>query len=89
MARIKSTKSNKLSFTQGNILNALEKHAGKVVSARALAKVVWKGKLPESWSTMLSTEIQHIRRAIGAKKWQLVNVHGRGYSLGCDVIHAV
>lgn len=77
----------KLSFTQETILSTLEKHAGKVVSHRALANKVWRGTLPSSWLTMLSLEIRQLRKSLPKQKWQIVNVHGRGYMLGCTVVH--
>lgn len=77
----------KLSWTQETILSTLEKHAGKVVSHRALANKVWKKGLPSSWLTMLSLEIRQLRKSVPAQRWQIVNVHGRGYMLGCTVVH--
>jgi DNA-binding response OmpR family regulator len=78
----------KLSFTQETILSTLEKHAGKVVSHRALANKVWKRGLPASWLTMLSLEIRQLRMNVPEQRFQIVNVHGRGYMLGIGkVVH--
>jgi DNA-binding winged helix-turn-helix (wHTH) protein len=77
----------KLSFTHETILIMLENNPGKVVSHRALANRIWKGKLPASWLTMLSQEIRQLRKNRPELRWQLVNVHGRGYILGCSVVH--
>ncbi len=77
----------KLSWTQETILSTLEKHAGKVVSHRALANRIWKKGLPSSWLTMLSLEIRQLRKSMPALRFQIVNVHGRGYMLGCQVVH--
>jgi DNA-binding response OmpR family regulator len=82
-----SKKVIQLSATQETILMLLEKHAGKVVSHRALANKIWTRGLPSSWLTMLSLEMRQLRKNVPAQRWQIVNVHGRGYMLGCQVVH--
>lgn len=77
----------RLSPAQEDLLLTLEKHHGKVVTHRVLAKRIWGNNLPSSWLTMLALEMRQIRKSVPALRFQIVNVHGRGYMLGCTVVH--
>jgi DNA-binding winged helix-turn-helix (wHTH) protein len=74
------------------ILRMLSRNIGKVVSHKALAKAMYAGirpsvPLPASWYSGLSNQIVQLRKSIPSLRTQLVNVHGRGYTLGCIMVH--
>jgi DNA-binding response OmpR family regulator len=69
------------------ILSTLRAHPGCVVSHTMLANRIWGKKLPASWKNLLSLSIAKMRQQSSVLRWQLVCVQGKGYTLGCKMIH--
>lgn len=76
-----------LTYRGAVILDMLKTKRGKVLSHRAIGRRLWKSDAPGSWSTMIAIEIGKLRRIDTNLRHQIVNVHGKGYMLGCTVLH--
>jgi len=68
-----------------DILNALARHAGRVMTRAQLTELLWGGDL-EHGSNLLEVHISHLRKKIdgGASLPLIRTVRGRGYCLGGD-----
>jgi DNA-binding response OmpR family regulator len=68
-----------------DILNALARHAGRVMTKTQLTELLW-GEDLENVSNLLEVHISHLRKKIdgGASLPLIRTVRGRGYCLGGD-----